>query len=89
MKNSDIWELVKGSKRLRAKVPNTVLLHKHYSARGYGEMHQAAKLTAVDVFQIRHEHQVHGVRICDLARKFSISYNYAAKVAKERARTRE
>lgn len=86
MTNQEIYELIRRSKTLKAKVPKVVLLHAKMPARGFGEMHQFAKITDTQAFEIQHMYANHHERICDLARQFNLSYGYTAKVAKRQVR---
>lgn len=86
MTNKEVFQLIKKNKRMLALVPETVLLTKHKTPTNFGEMHSFAKLTDIDVFGMRHKHENHGTRICDLAREYDVSYQHAHNIINYKTR---
>ena len=86
MTNKEIYELVKKNKRMLAIVPKTVLLTKTQEPTNFGELHPYAKLTDPQVFHIRHMYENNGVRVCDLAIEFNISYRHTQNILSYKTR---
>lgn len=86
MTNKEIFELVRKSKVLKAKVPTTVILAGKHKAENSGELHPFAKLTNAEVFQMQLMHEKYGDRVCDIARQYGVHYNTAYRICKRTQR---